>query len=313
MTTDSCTGSLLGSKEPEAVIKAIDVSKEEGDETTEDGALNRTNQQPVINHTRGYESSLSPVVEELRTLIEDDPLLYRLFTRMFQEVPRHPPFDRDPCGNSQIRDYKAMLQRLDDVLIRAPDFDETIMAGCPINALLAWTMATPSGIAAFLHEKVNVQLRKILHTWAVFLSSPASTHVLSDHPERGWLGTNALKLMPNFAADYVCNPGEPHYGFKSWDNFFTRKLREGVRPVDHAKNLTVIVNACESTAFCLAYGVKAHDRFWIKDQFYSLVDMLADDSLSPRFYGGTVFQAYLGCTNYHRWHSKVFLCLRRQM
>lgn len=287
---NDCAESWSADKQ-ELFIKINEVIDEGGDAA--DSALTR--------QCRRSDGLLSPAVHELQTLIESDPLLIHLFTRMFQEVPRIPPFDVDPTGHPQIHTPLSLLRALDNIVVQAPEFNTTVMAGFPINALLAWPMATPSGIATFLNEKVNAQIRRILNDWAMFLSSPGSTYVLNDNPERGWLGSKALALMPDFAADYVCNPAEPHYGFKSWDAFFTRELRRGARPVERPDDDSVIANACESIPYRLACGVKAQDEFWMKDQAYSLADML-DDPLSTRFVGGTVYQAYLNCTNYHRWH-----------
>ncbi|KAL8783424.1 MAG: hypothetical protein Q9213_004624 [Squamulea squamosa] len=294
-----------------ADIEATDASEEKREEITGDEELYQISPQSLVTHARNLDHPLCLVVQELRILIEDDPLIYRLFTRMFWELPYHPPFDKDPSGNPQIRDYRALLRHLNGIIVRAPEFNTTIMMGFPINAILAYPMATRSGIAVFLHEKVNSQIRKILNAWATFLSSSESRYVLNADPDNGWLGAKALALMPNFAALYVCNPAEPHFGFRSWDAFFTRRLRCGVRPVDCPNDTTVIVNPCESAPYRLAYGVKAHDNFWMKDQSYSLADMLGDDVLSSRFHDGTVYQAYLGCTNYHRWHSPVSGIIRK--
>ncbi|KAL8651028.1 MAG: hypothetical protein Q9226_004895 [Calogaya cf. arnoldii] len=281
------------------------------DRATDGRKVHQTSQQPFFNHGGDLSRSLSPAVEELRILIEKDALIHSLFTDMFSEIPRQPFFDMDPGGHPQIRNYKTLLCYLDHVIVRAPDFDTTIMKGFPINAVLAFPMATPSGIAAFLNQKVNAQIKNILNTWATFLSSPGSRYVLDADPDKGWLGAKALALMPNFAVDYVCNPAEPYFGFHSWDDFFTRKLRKGARPVDCPNDSTVILNPCESAPYRLAFGVQAHDQFWMKDQSYSLADMLADDALSASFYGGTVYQAYLDSTNYHRWHSPVSGTIRK--
>jgi hypothetical protein len=67
----------------------------------------------------------------------------------------------------------------------------------------------------------------------------------------------------------------------------------------------VIVSACESTPYGLAVDVQRQDQFWIKSQPYSLQDMLAGDESAGQFVGGTVYQAFLSATNYHRWHSPV--------
>ncbi|KAK0201286.1 hypothetical protein DFS33DRAFT_1447633 [Desarmillaria ectypa] len=38
---------------------------------------------------------------------------------------------------------------------------------------------------------------------------------------------------------------------------------------------------------------------------YSLNHVLNNDVLAPQFIGGTVYQAFLSATKYHRWHSPV--------
>jgi hypothetical protein len=55
----------------------------------------------------------------------------------------------------------------------------------------------------------------------------------------------------------------------------------------------------------VAVDVQLQDEFWLKSQQYSLQDMLGNDEPARQFVGGTVYQAFLSATNYHRWHSPV--------
>src|SRR5262249_34999330 len=100
-------------------------------------------------------------------------------------------------------------------------------------------------------------------------------------------------------------PTAKHHGYKSWDDFFTRRFKDGIRPVAEPDNTRVIANACESTPFKLARDVKKRDRFWVKGQPYSVADMLAHDDLAECFVGGTVYQAFLSALSYHRWHAPI--------
>jgi len=259
----------------------------------------------MIARTAARPRSLHPAIAQLRALIESDAALYMLFNQMFEQVPRRPPYDQDPRGRPQVRDYGHMLEVLNTIMTHAPEFDRTGLVGCPINALFDWSMGTPAGMAAFLDERVNAQLKQVLNAWACFLSSRESTYVLSDHPRRGWFGADARAAMPGFDHDYRCDPDRPHHGFLSWDDFFTREFRDGVRPVAHPEDDAVIVNACESAPYRIAREVRLRDRFWIKSQPYSILHMLAHDPLAPLFEGGTVYQAYLSPLSYHRWHSPV--------
>src|SRR6056297_756330 len=255
--------------------------------------------------TFSLSATLQPVIQEFQEIIEEDPELFMLFTEMFEQVPAVPDNSAGPSGKPEVKDYKQMLQMLNDVLTRAPEFNQTGLVGFPINAILARAMGTPAGTTAFLDEQVNQQLKKILSQWAVFLGSPDSRYVLTDDPKTGWCGRGAMKAMPTFVQDFKCDPSKPYHGFESWDDFFTREFREGRRPVASPDDDSVIINACESAPYRIATNVQLQDRFWIKEQPYSLSHMLAGDPLAELFEGGTIYQAFLSALSYHRWHSPV--------
>ncbi|MGL4679909.1 MAG: phosphatidylserine decarboxylase, partial [Plesiomonas shigelloides] len=93
------------------------------------------------------------------------------------------------------------------------------------------------------------------------------------------------------------------YGFKSWDDFFTRTFVPGVRPV--AEGDDVIANACESAPLQVVKNVKQSSKFWLKGQEYSLENMMDFEPEAAEFVGGTVYQAFLSALSYHRWNSPV--------
>lgn len=246
---------------------------------------------------------LLPSIQGLKDYIETDAKAYMFFNQMFSEVPN----DRtqSPTSLPQVRDYEHMLQLFNVIMTHAPEFDETGLVGFPFNAILDWSMATVDGRAAFLDTEINQKFKEILNEWAVFLSSPDSTRVLNDHPRNGWFGEDAKKAMPTFTQDFECDPNAKHYGFKSWDDFFTRQFRAGVRPVASPNDDAVIVNACESAPYRIAHNVQAREAFWIKAQPYSVQFLLNNNPLANQFFGGTIYQAFLSALSYHRWHSPV--------
>ena len=157
-------------------------------------------------------------------------------------------------------------------------------------------------------------VKKVLNAWAEFLSSPASAYVLSSD-KIGWLSdhsTQDLALTANvgqtaysFDKFFQCDPSMEHHGYGSWDDFFTRHFREEVRPIASPDDDSVIANACESKPYKVSRNIAQRDRFWVKGQPYSLMDMLAMDPLHEHFIGGTIYQAFLSALSYHRWHSPV--------
>ncbi|KAJ5605213.1 hypothetical protein N7510_010367 [Penicillium lagena] len=264
---------------------------------------------------------LHPVLQEFQHLIDTNTRVYMLLAGMFKEIPHKKPYAHDPTGRPQIRDPPHLLRVLNHLLTTAPSWTDKShrvgLVGLPINAILDWPMGTPSGYAAFLDPEINAMIKKVLDAWGEFLRSPASAEVLNDS-SHGWFGpsgsrdlTSVAKVGPtmattlDFQAMFQCDPSAPHHGFTSWDDFFTRQFREGMRPVADPEDGRVIVSACEAQPYRIAHQVAARDSFWMKSQPYSVLDMLAHDPRAPSFVGGTVYQAFLSALSYHRWHAPV--------
>ncbi|KAF1960851.1 hypothetical protein CC80DRAFT_532410 [Byssothecium circinans] len=272
----------------------------------------------IIEKACANPKDLHPVLEEFKDLIESNTRIYLLINSMFEQIPTKKPYSHDPTGTKQVRDYVHMLELFNHILTTAPDWNDRSygvgMVGTPFNAILDWPMGTPSGFAFFLDPEVNKMIKKVLNTWAKFLASPDSAYVLGND-SIGWFsahGTEDLAATANvgkttykFEELFKCDPSKEHHGYKSWDEFFTRHFHEDKRPVASPDDDSVIANACESKPYNVARNVSARDRFWVKGQPYSLIDMLAHDPLYETFVGGTVYQAFLSALSYHRWHAPV--------
>ena len=89
------------------------------------------------------------------------------------------------------------------------------------------------------------------------------------------------------------------------DDFFNREFRDSIRPVASPDDNSIVANACELAPYQISTAVKNRDFFWMKYQRYSLDFILNMSDLAKKFYGGTVYQAYLSATSYHWWHSPV--------
>jgi phosphatidylserine decarboxylase len=249
--------------------------------------------------TRAEERKASrhPVIQEFADLIESDPIARMYFTNMIGEVPKTSKYRA-----RHLNSIEEMLSLMNATLTYAPEFEDSPFVGCPLNAILDWCMGTPAGFAAFRHPTVNAMLKKIIAVWCEYPTSQASRHVINDS-SHGWKSEAARTRVG--IADFEHDPDDPHWGFKSWNDFFTRRLSPDARPVAWPDDDKVIVSPCESTPYRIARGVKRQDDFWIKGQPYSLADMLVGDPSVDKFVGGVVYQAFLSAFNYHRWHSPV--------
>ncbi|KAJ3188948.1 hypothetical protein HDU85_004664 [Gaertneriomyces sp. JEL0708] len=294
-----------------------------GDWLPTDHRIHREWLSGVIDRVDKNPRAFHPVIQEFKDLIENNTRLYLLFNGMFEEIPRKQPYINDPSGqHKQVRDYEHMLQVLNHILTTAPHWNDKSqnvgMVGTPIAAVLDWPMGTPSGYAAFLDPEVNKMLKKVLNEWGRYLTTAESAIVLGED-QAGWFsehGKHDLEITANLGEEnavtrkkfqdlFICDPSAKYYGYKSWDDFFTRRFREDARPVGSPDDDNVVVNACESQPYNVAKNVRARDRFWNKGQQYSVRDMLAHDPLADSFIGGTVYQAFLSALSYHRWHAPV--------
>ncbi|KAJ4465583.1 Phophatidylserine decarboxylase-domain-containing protein [Lentinula lateritia] len=201
---------------------------------------------------------------------------------------------------NRIRDFQQLLHCMDKIVVAAPKFQVSrneqggITSGEPIGVplylLLDLLSNTAAGYDLFRNTRFNDALKALLDSWGKYLQSSKSNNTLSNSDE-GWFSKLGLETLDNgrgiFNDIYEC-PDETAPQ-SDLPNFF-------------------IYNACESTVFHKATGVKEHDQFWLKGQPYSIYDMLAtmqNDRVAQSFIGGTVYQAFLSPYDYHRWHSPV--------
>lgn len=250
-----------------------------------------------------FEGPLYPTVQAFQDLIESDPYAFVGATKMINQVPAK--YQHDPSGGPRLRNYKQMCRLINAAVSEPPPYNDTELVAFPINAILDWSMGTPAGTHFFLDEKVNKALKAILDAWGSYLCTEASLVAFEDPPEGGgWMCPEAVEKL-SMDMFILPNPDALGWGYKSWNEFFIREFKPGMRPIACENDDAVIISACESTPFALQNNVQLRDRFWIKQQPYSLEFMLGNDPHASKFVGGTVYQAFLNAFNYHRWHSPV--------
>lgn len=268
----------------------------------------------VSKHVDENPKKLHPCLTEFQELIDNNTNLSMLAQSMFDQVPNKKPYNKSVDQNKVVRDFPHFLAILNHILSSGPEWTERShrvgVVGVPINAAIDYSMGTSAGFAFFLDDNVNKMIKKVLDVWGAFLQTEESAKCL-----QGWFdhGVSSLEDVANKARStsnsfdqlFKCDPSKKYHGYKSWDHFFTRELQEGVRPIASPEDDNVVANACESKTYCVQRDVKYRDKFWIKGQPYSVVDMLGHDKLAEKFIGATIYQAFLSALSYHRWHSPV--------
>jgi len=91
----------------------------------------------------------------------------------------------------------------------------------------------------------------------------------------------------------------PPGGFRNFNEFFTRKLKPGARPVD--RDPRNVVSPCDARLLAFT-GVSAAQEFVVKGSPVRLARLLGEAELAGAYNGGTAFIYRLAPCDYHRFH-----------
>jgi len=92
---------------------------------------------------------------------------------------------------------------------------------------------------------------------------------------------------------------DPLASFQTFQQFFTRALQPGVRPIDPAPE--ALVSPCDG-AWGAAGTVQSGALLQLKGRPYSLARLLGDEAEAKRYEQGAFATLYLGPKDYHRFH-----------
>ncbi len=117
-----------------------------------------------------------------------------------------------------------------------------------------------------------------------------------------WPGFVVREVIRGFAKIYKIDLYEADrevHEYKSLDDFFTRKLKQGIRPLGKG-----VVHPADSVLTQQAKMVEG-TLIQAKGMNYFLRDFIQNDSICDRLYDGYFFTYYLCPTDYHRVHCPV--------
>uniref|UniRef100_A0A7C8YEX9 Phosphatidylserine decarboxylase proenzyme 2 n=2 Tax=Opuntia streptacantha TaxID=393608 RepID=A0A7C8YEX9_OPUST len=132
---------------------------------------------------------------------------------------------------------------------------------------------------------------------------------LSEKQGKKMNSVDSAKDIPkfiNFFQDQI-NVSEMKYPldhFKTFNEFFIRELKPGVRPIACMDRDDVAVCAADSRLMAFK-TVEESTRFWIKGRKFSIEGLLGKDISSSPFIDGTLVIFRLAPQDYHRFHLPV--------
>lgn len=108
----------------------------------------------------------------------------------------------------------------------------------------------------------------------------------------------SVKLIPPFIRQNEIDMSEYEPCiYKSYNEFFTRKIRKEQRPIEKAKNC--LISPCDGSALVLPLG--ENSVFQIKKSRYNIRRLLHSKKLAEHYKGGSAVILRLSVTDYHRY------------
>ena len=149
-------------------------------------------------------------------------------------------------------------------------------------------------------------MRALALHYLQLLSRPSLSRRVGRAAEVRLPGPVLRALIAAYARFYgvdLAESAEPVASFRTFDEFFTRRLCEGARPVDTTAG--VIVAPCDARLYGLGRIPEDRRLEQIKGRTYSLDALLGDARLAAKLKGGVHATLYLSPGMYHRVHWPV--------
>lgn len=207
-----------------------------------------------------------------------------------------------------IRDGSSFLVFANDLLKWIPHenfegkdiYDIISMFYFVLDQLPLLNLQTP------IHPDQVGQPLKWLSAWLVvyaqliglFMDTPASLTEES---------LQTFKDSPPYSYEEALVPGS---GFRTFNEFFSRYLKPGMRPIDSPDDDTVIVYPADciydnSVANQSIAKIESGGIVYIKNMPWTIGSLLQGSAYASEFEGGVWMHAFLDTYNYHRQHAPV--------
>jgi len=128
-------------------------------------------------------------------------------------------------------------------------------------------------------------------------------HAIGRLADRTWSPAVGRAVVALYSRVYRVALDESEEGdWASFDAFFTRRLRDGVRPL--AAGPTAVLSPADGRIESAA-RIDDDCVFMVKGRPYAVTDLIGDATEARRYVGGAGFVVYLSPRDYHRVHAPV--------
>ncbi len=225
-------------------------------------------------------------VKKLRQLYNNSDEFRCTVDQMFQHIQDLADGTKNPWQNKNVEDLYAFMNEWFYFL---PNTDDGLDYILEFSFLY---YRNPHGMKFILEEPGRSWSLNFVEERGRYMDSAASASRVMD-----WLQDPELNNN-----DFVL----PLEGFHSFNEFFTRNLRPGARPIDGIHDHSVLVAPADGVINMINNDLKLDSEIPTKGgKTLDLVALLDSSSYCPKFVGGTALAVFLLPTDYHHFHAPV--------
>ena len=227
----------------------------------------------------------SPVVQELKILLDEKrPDLKHSLTQLIGASAKDKTsyWHRHNSLEEFYRFLDAWRTYTPDRIANAQDYSELFKS---------LYRKKDEGIRFLRDRDVMDWMQKFVRERGVFMDSRESAVVANR-----WVRDGAIDMR-----SYQIPAG----GFASFNDFFTRKLKPGARPIAEPNNDAVLTCPADCMVSQISYALTSDRDFEVKGDTYNIAALLGSVELANRFAGGAAVVCLLYPKDYHRYHAPV--------
>jgi phosphatidylserine decarboxylase len=242
---------------------------------------------------------MQPIVQELVALIKTHDW-NKKFESAIQNAQKH-----DVPAIRAVSDLHGYLQYIDELATWAPRArGDSRVINDKLNSFYYFLDQDPvKGLQSPVKPGVKKEKLTPLSQWIVDYATTWGSYL--DTPA-------SAKDVESFRTDPLFNWDEympPPSGYFTFNQFFARHVKPGMRPVAAISDDTVLVQPADSTFvgwWQIGQGSKIYvqeNPLAIKGRQWSIHQLLEGSAYADRFKGGIFTHSFLNTFDYHRWHA----------
>lgn len=245
----------------------------------------------------------SPVVESLKMMYDTNAVFKSTIDNALKSAIS--PLDgwsADPQDPSKLyiwseKSIEDLLQFFEDwrTFVPSPEngmmYYELLYGLCYENSSALKFVSTEPGLS---------WTKQFVDARGDFMDSPAS---IDKNIMEKWKSS-----MGESWSDYIAphDKSEGFEGFTTFNEFFTRNLAEGVRPISDSTDARTLAAPADGVVNIINENLNTDSRIHTKyKEYLNVSQLLAGSEYAERFIGGTATSTVLLPDNYHHYHSPV--------